>query len=195
MADAVRVTNLGKEPITTQYDGKRYVLPCNEAVIVPAEVARKDFGDWDARNLGPGDMDRDYEYARIRGIYGVSEGARVPLVENGLPVRDKETGGIVEVLADEIVDARLPKVKIETLDGKTITGVLDDPKGTSLPLEEASQEDVTKVVSSLQQQMVEQQKIIDGLLAKQADVDIPVDSPENAPRPKTSKPKVSAARE
>lgn len=195
MAESVRVTNLGAEPIVGAYDGNGFLIPPGETAILPSAAAKKDWGDWEARNLSrdPKFCYRDQEYARLRGIYGVSEGARVPLTQNGVPVTDKETGAVIEVLADTIVEERLPKVKLEQLDGTPIIGVLDDPKGESMPLEGASTEDTAAVIEALRQDMLKQQQTIDALLSNQAAVDVPVDSPENAPRPKTSKPKTVSA--
>src|SRR5688500_14993889 len=125
MADIVRVVNKKDKPHKGALDGKPYEIPANGEAIIDREAAAKDFGNWEARNLGPRPRDRhrDKEWARVLGLYGLHRGARIPVrTEHGGPDLD-EHGVPKEVLADLVAHEYLPAVEIYEMDGTRCTTV------------------------------------------------------------------------
>lgn len=189
----VNIRNLGKEAIAGAFGGEPYLIPPGEQRMLGVECAKKDLGDWDTRNLSQNDEKLRFrwkEYLRVRGLYGVHEGAKIPVVKDGGPDLD-ERGVPREVLADTMWRERVPKVEITLLDGTKVVGVLDDPEGRDLPAGDATESDKDLALASLKAQMEQMQATIDKMNAPR--VDIPTDDPETAPRPQPKKAKVAAA--
>lgn len=186
--DLIFVENLGSEPITGAFNSNGFLIPPGERVMLDRVAAMKDWGDWTKRNWGrePHKRERDAEYRRIRGLYGVHEGARVP---NG---HDKD-GQVIEVSSETILAERLPKVALFELTGEKIIGILDDPTGESLPLETADEDVLSKMVASQDDRIAKLEAMLEQALVDRSSIEAPVDSPDTAPRPKASKPKVTAS--
>ena len=192
--DIVRVHNLGDTTLDGAYGGVGYMIRPGESAMLETEAAKKDFGDWDARNASKTEEKyrfRYREYLRVRGLYGVTPGARIPERDkNGRPVLN-EHGIPKEVLADVVWQDRIPKVAIELMDGTKVVTVLDDPEGTDLPAGEGEGMETDLVIAQMRADI---EKLTSALEKVQATpVDIPVDLPETAPRPTPKKAKVAAA--
>lgn len=192
--DLVRVKNVGDTTLEGAYGGVGWLVHPGGELVMETEAAKKDWGDWDTRNLSKTEGHlrfRDREFRRVRGLYGVTPGARIPVVDrNGVPELD-ENGRPKEVLADTIWRERVPKVEIYSMDGTRFTTVLEDPEGADLPMDGTPSDDKDQAIAAMQSQ-------IDKLLNAVADmqtksVDLPKDTPESAPRPQPKKAKVSAA--
>lgn len=191
--DIVRVRNLGDTSIEGSYGGVGYLIRPNETAMLETECAKKDFGDWDARNASKTEEKyrfRYREYLRVRGLYGVTPGARIPVMNNGQP-EFGENGVPKEILADQVWKERVPKVEIELMDGSKVTTILEDPEGDSLPAGDIGSQDTDLVIAQMRADI---EKLTSALeQVKSEPVDIPVDSPETAPRPAPKKAKVHAA--
>lgn len=194
--DIVRVVNKGTEDHVGTFDGKPYRIPAGGEALLDKEAAIKDFGNWDARNLGsePRLRKREHEVQRLRGLRGVVAGSKIPVMVGGKG-KYKDDGYPEEVLADQVWRERMPNVEIYLMDGTKVTTVLEDPEGTTLPLEDAPQEDLARTINAMKAEMEKMQRAFESTLEKQAQVEVPVDLPENAPRPKPKKAEVVAAQQ
>lgn len=191
--DLVRVKNVGDAPISGAYGGNGYLIPVGGDTLMETECAKKDFGDWDTRNLSKTEEKlrfRDRELRRVRGLYGVTPGAKIPVVTHDGKADLDDHGVPKEVLADVVWKDRMPKVEIYSMDGTRLTTVIEDPEGESLPLD-GSSDDKDLALAEMRAQIDKLQDAIVGMQVKA--VDIPVDSPETAPRPTPKKAKVHAA--
>lgn len=187
--DLVRVRNLGDRPINGAYGGTGYLIPVGGETLMERECAIKDYGDFDARNLSMTEEKlrfRDREFRRIRGIYGVSPGARIPVVDSGGRPTLDEKGVPQETLADTVYMDRLPKVEIYLMDGTRVTTVIEDPEGETLPLEGASETDKDKALAEMKRQI---EALTQSVVSMQeGKTQAPVDSPQtDRPKPKPAK--------
>lgn len=192
--DLVRVKNVGDQPISGAYGGNGYLIPVGGDSLMETECAKKDFGDWDSRNLSKTEEKlrfRDRELRRVRGLYGVTPGAKIPVVTHDGKADLDDHGVPKEVLADLVWKDRMPKVEVYSMDGTRFTTVIEDPEGETLPLDGASSDDKDLALAEMKSQLAKLQDAIDGMKAQP--VAIPVDSPETAPRPTPKKAKVHAA--
>lgn len=192
--DIVKVRNLGETDHVSAYNGERFVIRAGGELTIEREAAVKDFGNWEARNFSQTDArlrHREREFRRVRGLYGVHEGAKIPVRgPDGGPVLNKD-GIPEETLADTVYRERLPKVEIYLMDGTKVTSVIEDPEGKDLPLDDAPAGDQVNAIASLQAQIKQMEGALSSLLDKQTQIEIPTDSPQ--PKPKASKPKVVSA--
>lgn len=189
----VKVRNLGDKTLSGAFGGQPYSIPPGEEVFMEVECAKKDYGDWDLRNLHPTEdrlRFRVKEYARVRGLYGVTPGAKIPILKDGEPVFNA-AGVPEEVLADQVWRERVPKVAITRMDGTPCVTVLDDPEGKDLPAAESSSEDKDLALAEMQSQLRKLQESMEAMQGSK--VSIPVDDPETAPRPVAKKAKAVAA--
>lgn len=191
--DLVNVTNVGDKPIEGSYGGNGYLIRPGETVAMEVECAKKDFGDYDARNRSKTEKRlrfREDQLNRIRGRYGVTPGAKVPISdENGNPSYD-EKGVPKEILADLIWKDRLPKVEIHKWDGSRVVTVLEDPEGTNLPPGDDAEPDEKDAAIAAMRAEIE--KLSSAVVELQSTPKAPVDSPA-APRPRPKPAKVTAS--
>lgn len=120
------IKNTTKRPLTLAWNSREYVLSPGKKTYVQLEAATNAFGDPRSGALqmsvpiGPPEAgerlfipSRDAEVKRLRGRYGILTGDDTDFFDgNGT--------------------WRVPKVKLETMDGEELTTVLDDPKGNSV---------------------------------------------------------------
>lgn len=145
----VTVRNLWDRPVKLGYDSEKWEIEPKASAIVPKIAAIIAFGDWEARpgvkqfdpegKKGLLHETREFEYARVRGHYGCSEGATIE--------RDGQ-----ELPADTLLDEMLPKVEIEEMDGSVAITVIDDPEGKGLPIEGGSTIDAQRLLATIEAQ-------------------------------------------
>lgn len=189
----VRVRNNGDQPLAGAYGGNPYLIRPGEESFMEVECAKKDFGDWDTRNLSPTEEKlrfRTREYARVRGLYGVTPGAKIPVRKDDGSPELNENGVPQEVLADLVWKDRVPKVEVLKMDGTRIVTVLEDPEGKDLPAGDTPSEDKDL---ALAQMKAEIEKLQNSVASMQSQVSIPTDDPDTAPRPVAKKAKVASA--
>lgn len=183
MAQICRVKNLGSKTLVGAYNSEPYRIDPGETALLDVECAKKDFGDWEERNYGEGRNYRLDEYARIRGLQGIMEGARVPTGEFD------EDGRPIEVPSGLLLDDRMPKVEIHLADNSKVTTVLEDPEGKTLPLDETGGPDQVRAIESMQDQIKQLQDALESVKNQQNHVEVPKDTPQSK-RPQSKKPEV-----
>jgi hypothetical protein len=181
----VRVKNLGKVALRGAFDGTAYVIEPGESAILDEECAIKDFGDWGQRNYGTEESTqyRKAEYLRLRGLYGVMPGTRIP---SG---KFNADGYPLEVPSEVLLAERMPKVEITTMDGRKIPTVIDDPEGNELPLEGGDSTDQNRAIEAMQDQIASLKDALESMRSQVPELDIPKDSPQGQ-RPKARKAEV-----
>lgn len=174
--DFVKVVNVGKAPWNDKYDGKPFQLDRGGDTIVPFGAACLWFGHPDAVDVDERNRHRTDEWARIRVRYGIYEHT---YDEDG----------------NDLIETRIPKVEVWTLDGRKLSMVCHDPDGDDVTMAgfpsvtEADNRDAA--IEAMQAQMARMQRVIDDLENRQiADDDGDADDDEDDSEPK----KVAAAK-
>jgi len=180
--DVVKVINvtpqdpsLPPHEINMRYGGTPYRIP-NDGVerIVPADAARLYFGDWDARDLGKNEQNRQKERLKINTKYGLFNApfySYIPRDTIGIPDANEPIEEYVPVPdTAKLVDARreyihpnLPQVAVYDVDGNRILTVIDDPDGDLLDgrskiqdqLDKADVKAMTAAMSKMQAQIAD----------------------------------------
>lgn len=177
MPDVVVVKNLSDKPFRGKYNSRPFVIPANGDALLETEAAVIWFGNWQARNVGnlPANQFRAQEYERLRGLYG-----------SHYDDRPQDEGWVIDkaLKADEKWEQNRPRVEIYEQDDhgntKRVVGVLEDPEGTELPLEETPSVDLAGVVAEQQRQIDQMQAALDSLKSQTSGA--PVDSPNRVKR-------------
>lgn len=191
--DVVRVRNRTDHVIEGAFNANPYRIQPGGEVVMETEAAKKDFGDWDCRNLSKKEQRlrfRYNEYLRIRGQKGVLPGSKIPVLDEKGQPKFNESGVPEEILSDFVWKDRMDWVDIESLEGERYVTVLDDPEGDNLPKPDLEPDDKDLAIASLQSQIEKLNAAVVTMQEGQARA--PVDSPENA-RTKAKQPKVVAA--
>ena len=170
MADIVRVKNVGSADFHGAYDNRPFVIAPGSEAIIDREAACIWFGDWNARNLGPEQRHqfRRMEVERLKGLYGAHYDD---------PRDDPRISA--PMYAEEKWAANAPHVEIYETDGTKVTTVIEDPTGSTLPIENAPAADVA-AAATMQKEIERLQSAVSELQGR--DVKAPTDSPERGTR-------------
>lgn len=187
-----RVRNTGTRLLEGAYGGHPYSIPPGEERVLEVECAKKDFGDWDTRNLSKTEKRLQFrieQLERLRGHYGCTPGAKIPVVdESGTPDLD-EKGFPKEVLADVVWRQKMPNVEIHLMDGTRVVTVIEDPDGSDLPAPDLEPDSKDLIIASMKSDI---EKLTQAVVQMQSQPKAPVDSP-SAPRPRPKQAKVVAS--
>lgn len=186
MADVILVKNVGSDPFDVRYNSRSTIIPPQDTAIVDVEAAKLWFGDWDARNVGKEERHqfRSQELARLKGLYGAHYDDDMRQPDPRIPE---------PLFAEQKWDRNQPRIELYEQDGTRIISVLDDPKGDSLPLEDASSDVLARTIEQMQKQLEDMNQRLLKAQEAQSTMDIPTDSPETAPQRRRGAVKVDAA--
>ena len=186
MADVIVARNRGDKPFEVKFNSRITTIPAGGEAIIDREAAVVWFGDWEARNVGKAEMHqfRSQELARLKGLYGAHFDDRPGDPRTPEPLT-----------ADEKWVRYCPQIELYNTSNERIIGILDDPTGHSLPLEDAPSDVLAAAVNRMQSEMEDLKAQIAAANEAKATIDIPVDSSENSPQRRRGNVKVDAALE
>jgi len=136
--------NLPPHEFNARFGGTPYIIP-NDGVerIIPVAAAKMYFGDWDARDRGQNEQDRQRERSKLNTMYGLFNAPfysylpreTIGIADAGEPIDDyievPPTAKLVDARR-EYIHPNLPQVAVYDVDGTRILTVIDDPDGDLL---------------------------------------------------------------